>query len=941
MDDLISEFITETSESLAVLDLELVRLEQNPNDTEILGNIFRLVHTIKGTCGFLGLPRLESVAHAGENVLGKVRDGAIIVSEKTVSMVLEALDTIKSIMDYLSENGSEPEGSDEDLIKRLNAYADSNGMESDGAAPAAQAHVMVAVDSEVVATPAGDFPALEPDEFGFVPIPVISEFNAPAAVSDGGVGDAKVDESAPVHVEFDVVVPLPVAAKAESAPVSAPDVAPAQAAAPAVKPAPKPAPKAAVDKNAGDDDKAEGGGGVAGQSIRVSLQVLENLMQMVGELVLTRNQLAQIARTKEDNDFKTPLQRLSLIVSELQEGVMKTRMQPIGNAWAKFPRLIRDLSLELDKRIELRMKGAETELDRQLLEMIKDPLTHMVRNSCDHGLESKEERAKTKKSPVGTVTLDAYHEGGHIIVDIIDDGRGINIERVKQKAIENGIATPDELELMSDHQIAQYIFKAGFSTAEKVTSVSGRGVGMDVVRNNIEKIGGTVELESVPGVGSTFHIKIPLTLAIVSVLVVKTSGQKFAIPQINVVELVRTGKRTEYKVELLNGSPVLRLRDRLLPLISLARVLQIPEKTNQSYDNCYVVVCRVGASDYGLIVDSVYDTEEIVVKPVSTKLQNIPIYSGNTVLGDGSVIMILDPNGVAKTAAGKFDSADKGHDVERDRRQENRRKVSFLLFSLAGSAPKAVPLELVSRLEEIDASAVEYSGGRHIIQYRGGLMCLTTLDGQPIPTDGMREVIVFSYDGKTVGLLADEILDILACEPALSLVSDDRNFIGTIVMNGRSTDVVDVGHLLSRVLDIDANISEQFNQNKREARILFVEDSMFFRNLTVPFLSAVGHRVTAVPSGFDALDELKRNEYDIVITDIEMPDMDGFELAKSIRVNAAWSTLPIIAFTSTINEGFDQKMKDSGVDMCALKTERDKLLVAIADCMQQLEEVEV
>lgn len=913
MDDLISEFITETSESLTVLDLELVKLEQNPNDTEILGNIFRLVHTIKGTCGFLGLPRLESVAHAGENVLGKVRDGKIVVSEKTVSLVLEALDAIKSIMDYLSENGSEPDGNDEGLKKRLNAYADSNGVEADTADVSDAPLQISAEELGVGVHEEGGFVANEPDEFGFVPVAVVSEFSSPSVAVD------VVLEDKPVHVEFDVVAaPPPLAA--------------------APKPIPAPVVKPVAKAAATDDDKSESGSGMAGQSIRVGLQVLENLMQTVGELVLTRNQLAQIARTKEDNDFKTPLQRLSLIVSELQEGVMKTRMQPIGNAWAKFPRLIRDLSLELDKKIELRMKGAETELDRQLLEMIKDPLTHMVRNSCDHGLETKEQRAQTTKSPVGTVTLDAYHEGGHIIVDIIDDGRGINLGRVKEKAVENGLATAEELEAMSDHQIAQFIFKAGFSTAEKVTSVSGRGVGMDVVRTNIEKIGGTVELESVPGVGSTFHIKIPLTLAIVSVLVVKTSGQKFAIPQINVVELVRTGKRTEHKVESLNGAPVLRLRDRLLPLISLSRVLQIPEASDQCFENCYIIVCRVGASDYGLIVDSVYDTEEIVVKPVSSKLQSIPMYSGNTVLGDGSVIMILDPNGIAKTSAGKLDGADKGQGVEHERRQESKRMVSFLLFSIDGAAPKAVPLELVSRLEEIDAGNVEYSGGRHIIQYRGGLMCLTTLGGQAIPSEGMQEVIVFNYDGKTVGLLVDEILDIVACEPALSLVSDDRNFIGTIVMNGRSTDVVDVGHLLSRVLDIDANISEQFTQNKREARILFVEDSMFFRNLTVPFLSAVGHRVTAVPSGFDALDELKRNAYDIVITDIEMPDMDGFELSKNIRLNAAWSHLPIIAFTSTINEGFDKKMKDSGVDMCALKTERDKLLVAIAECMQQLEE---
>jgi two-component system chemotaxis sensor kinase CheA len=402
---------------------------------------------------------------------------------------------------------------------------------------------------------------------------------------------------------------------------------------------------------------------------------------------------------------------------------------------------------------------------------------------------------------------------------------------------------------------------------------------------------------------------------------------------------VRAGQRMEHKVEVLNGSPVLRLRDKLLPLISLSRVLQLPSKAEQNnFENSYVVVCRVGANDYGLIVDTVYDTEEIVVKPVSSKLQHIPIYSGNTVLGDGNVIMILDPNGIAKTTSGKLEGTDKGQDVERERRQESRRTVSFLLFGSGNGGPKAVPLELVSRLEDLNVSEIEYSGGRPVVQYRGGLMCLATMGNQQIPTDGICEVIVFTYDSKTVGMVVDEILDILACEPAVSLASEDRNYVGTIVMQGRSTDVVDVGYLLSRVLDIDANLGNQLDLKRIDARILFVEDSMFFRNMTVPFLSAVGHRVTAVPGAMDALDELKRNSYDLVITDIEMPDMDGFELSKAIRADAAYNDMPIIAFTSTINEGFDKKMRDSGIDMCALKTEREKLLIAISECLQQQEE---
>ncbi len=900
MDDLIGEFITETSESLSTLDLELVKLEQNPDNSEILGNIFRLVHTIKGTCGFLGLPRLESVAHAGENVLGKVRDKQIVVNPKTISLVLEALDCIKDIMSALSETGSEPEGDDSDLKRRLNRYADTCGAD-DGSGGAIEIVALVEEEEDPLEKAFREAVVLDDPSQAF------ASSWGDAAPAEEKSADEKIVEKveAPEKVEAQVITP---AAKVE-------------------------APAAAKPKEAAPSGGGDGGG--VNQSIRVSIDVLENLMQMVGELVLTRNQLAQVVRTKDDNDFKNPLQRLSYITSELQEGVMKTRMQPIGNAWAKFPRLVRDLSLELNKKIELRMIGAETELDRQLLEMIKDPLTHMVRNSCDHGLETTEERRKTTKPESGTVTLSAFHEGGHIIVQISDDGRGINVERVKEKAVSSGLATADELEMMTDHQIAQFIFKAGFSTAEKVTSVSGRGVGMDVVRNNIEKIGGTVELESTPGKGSLFHIKIPLTLAIVSVLIVRAGGEKFAIPQINVMELVRTGDDTEHKVELIKDAPVLRLRDKLLPLISLARLLQLDDNTltADSLKGSYVVVCSVGTNEFGLIVDVVYDTEEIVVKPVSRCLQHIPVYSGNTVLGDGRVIMILDPNGIAKSTGSDLDSG--GKDENAGKNNLSSRLSSFLLFVSGDATPKAVPLELVSRLEELDVSQIEYSNHRPVVQYRGDLMRLTSVDGQTIPETGKCEVIVFTYDGKTVGLVVKEILDIVSAEPIVKLTSDDKTYLGSIVMSEKSTDVVDVGQLLSRVLEIDMNLRELTDGEAVDASMLFVEDSMFFRNLTIPFLSAVGYRVTSAVDGLDGLHQMQNNNFAVIVTDIEMPNMDGFEFAKSVRSNHAYSDLPIIAFTSTVNEAVLQKAQESGINFCVLKTDREKLVRTISESLNK------
>ncbi|NBO17772.1 MAG: chemotaxis protein CheA [Proteobacteria bacterium] len=796
MDDLISEFITETGESLGLLDSELVKLEKNPDDNAILSNIFRVMHTIKGTCGLLGLPRLESVAHAGENVLGKIRDKQLEATPQAVSLILESLDSIKRLLDYLNENGAEEPGDDAALIARLNAFAEGGSAEPApaDAAPAAPA-----------ATPAGDD----------APFPHFRGEDDPEIAA--ALKEIMAREAAEAAAKSAPAAPAPVVAHA---------------------PAPIEKPKAAAAKKAGEEGEAKDGG--ANQSIRVNIDVLETLMQMVSELVLTRNQLMQVARTKEDKDFLTPLQELSHITTELQEGVMKTRMQPIGNAWSKFPRLIRDLSLELGKKIELEMYGAETELDRQLLEVIKDPLTHMVRNSCDHGIETPAERLAAGKSEGGTVKLSAYHEGGHIIIEIIDDGKGIHVDRVRQKALEKGLMSQADLANMTDKQVMQFIFAPGFSTAEKITAVSGRGVGMDVVRTNIEKIGGTIELDSTFGKGSQIAIKIPLTLAIVSVLLVEAGGQKFALPQINVMELVRLAPDSEHKLETINDSPVMRLRDKLLPLAMLSNILGFEDKTDRR--ERFVAVCKVGGCDFGVVVDRVFDTEEIVVKPVASILKEISVYSGNTILGDGSVIMILDPGGIARTV-GNMQTTTQSATQQLEARRESDAEVGFLLFTIGKGAPKSVPLELVSRLEEIDVSKIEIAGEHPVVQYRGDLMRLVLLhDDMKLPDSGTVEVIVFSYDRKVVGLVVEEILDIAYSQFAIRLSTPDakeHGYLGSMVISGKSTDVVDVGHMLSAV--VGAPQGTENSKNATGRNLLLVEDSPFFRGLTVPYLSSVGY----------------------------------------------------------------------------------------------------
>lgn len=917
MDDLISEFIEESSESIAVLDSELVHLEQNPNDERILGNIFRLVHTIKGTCGFLGLSRLEHVAHAAENILGKIRDKTMDVTPLAISLILESLDRIKDLMAHLASAGAEPEGSDAELIGRLNAFVAGDLVDE---APAA------APDPEVVT-------AVEEASKG----DALPEDAAKLAKELAkGMPETFFGDDPALQALFDAtpaLVEVAVPAKAEAPKAAAPAPAPKPQAEESTKAKVTAALEQAVNKGleaAGDADK-KGGGDIANQSIRVSIDVLESLMQMVGELVLTRNQLLQLVRGAQDKQFTLPIQRLSLITSELQEQVMKTRMQPIGNAWAKFPRMIRDLSMELGKKIELRMLGAETELDRQLLEMIKDPLTHMVRNSADHGLEKPEDRRAAGKSDVGTVTLSAYHEGGHIIIEISDDGRGINVDRVKQKAIANGLATAEELAAMSDNQINQFIFKAGFSTAEVVTSVSGRGVGMDVVRTNIEKIGGTIELISKFGKGSTFNIKIPLTLAIVSVLVLESGGQRFAIPQINVLELVRATQTSQYRIEEISGSAVLRLRDKLLPLLSLSELLLIEEKRNHAKaDSSYIIVCKVGGLEFGLIVDQIFDTEEIVVKPKSELLRELDIYSGTTILGDGSVIMILDPGGIARRV-GKADGA-KSSASDAVATLVDEDHISFLLFSAGGKNPKAIPLELVARLEEIDTATIEYSSGNPVVQYRDTLMRLVMVEGMEMPAHQTCEVMVFQYDGRIMGMVVEQILDIVKAPYALKMKSKQAGLMGSMVLAGKTTDILDISHYVTEVFGSAGNeIKDQ-----TPLKVLFAEDSPFFRNMTIPFLEQAGLEVFAVDSGEAALDFLRQNNsIDIVVTDIEMPGMGGFELTRVIKKDPALCHLPVYGFTSTVNEKLVEQAKQSGFVDYIEKTNRTQLITSIRSINQK------
>ena len=829
MDDLLADFLTETNENLAELDVALVTLERTPNDEATLSFIFRLVHTIKGTCGFLGLPRLERVAHAGENVLGKIRDKALTVTPDIVSQILAALDCVKSIVAHLGAAGTEPAGDDADLIATLNATA------------------------------SGQTAAPEPEKN---PEPEV----APAAAS--------------------TVTPT-----------------------------------AAV------------------QTIRVTVDVLEDLMTLVSELVLTRNQLLQLARSQENAAFSVPLQRLSHITSDLQEGVMKTRMQPIGNAWNKLPRLVRDLSREMNKKIELTMLGAETELDRQVLEFIKDPLTHMVRNSGDHGLETPDERRAAGKPESGRISLNAFHEGGHIIIEIADDGRGLAIDRIKAKALANGLASEAELAVMSDDQIARFIFRAGLSTAAKLTAVSGRGVGMDVVKTNIERIGGTVDLKNKPGHGTTFIIKIPLTLAIVSALIVEAGRERFAIPQLSVVELVRARREadgtTESVIERINGTPFLRLRRRLLPLVSLSDLLQLGVPQTDD-DGAYIVVAQVGTNMLGIIVDRVFDTEEIVVKPVTAILRHVTMFSGNTILGDGSVIMILDPNGIARATGIGASGEAKSAPVAATEKAHSGQKTTMLLFRANGDQKMAVPLGLVARLEDIPRERIELSCGEPVTQYRGKLMPLVPISGIHDPERATQPVLVFTDRDRAMGLMVDSIIDVVDDHLAIELGGVRPGMLGTAVIRGEAMDIVDTGYWLTRAATDWFDGAAPAGQDVRQRHVLVVDDNAFFRQLLVPTLGAAGYQVSAAAGAEEALRLRDAGRlFDAIVSDIDMPDMDGLTFCRTVRAGGAWAALPIIAMTARAEPRDIALGRAAGFTDYVTKSRREDLTEALRACLTE------
>ncbi len=873
------EFSAECEEILVRVSSVLGTLEREKSTGAGWGEVYRDIHTLKGSAFLYGYNKLGGVAHAMEATLEPYRRTEAVLGSALFDALYKCVDLAERIL--ASIKASREEGNfDEEVLRLTMQLFDANLTNLD-------ADYLLVGDAPVVQND----DALSPDEQALAPPP----------------------NATPVRVR------IPMHSVNETQPV------------------------------------LEGVEIKEVATIRVHVSLLDKLMTLVGEMVLIRNQVIQYANRNEDMDFLKLSQRLNLVTSELQNEVMNTRMQPIGNVLAKFKRVVRDLSKDLNKQIELTLSGTETELDKTLLEAITDPLMHIIRNACDHGLESPEVRAAKGKPETGTLAIRAFHEGGQVIVEIADDGAGIPRDKVLEKAVSRALITAERAQSMSDREVHQLIFLPGFSTAEKITNISGRGVGLDVVKTNVERIGGSVEIQSEFGAGSVFKIRIPLTLAIIPALVVKSGGEIFAIPQVKLVELVRVENDTQQRsIELVESKPVYRLRGNLLPLVVLNEVLGlksadategvIPASAN-------IVVLNAEEHQFGLIVDEIHDSADVVVKPLPLFLKHLALYAGATLMGDGSVALILDVVGLASKAhlSGSASQAAKSFANEK-RSKEAKSHVGqeYLLCRLNAPSRYAIPLCLVHRLEEFSAESIEFSGGLRLVQYRGSLLPLIDLNKvlgfdalkSETPKDKVAVVVVQKRD-RYFGIQVDDILDVVNVETEIDDFLRDRpGILGNIVVEEEVAVVADVlgilereigrmGHGASSPGESDPGLS--FDE-RAQIKVLVVEDTPFFRNLFIKTLSENGYKVTADEDGQNAWQRLQsanRGDFDIVVSDIEMPNLNGFQLATEVRKHPVWNAIPMVAVSSRARQVDFDAGKKAGFNLYLEKFDPVKLMSSI------------
>ncbi|MGD0938432.1 MAG: chemotaxis protein CheW [Terracidiphilus sp.] len=898
----IREFLVESDENLSRLDLDLVELEKHPGDAALLGSIFRTIHTIKGACGFLAFSTLEKITHQAESLLSQLRDGKRELTPELVSLILETVDATRKVLASIEASGKEGPLRFEDLTERLRMAAQLPPAGEKLAAPAQPAPAPAVVEKQ--AAPTKPAPAAPPSH--------------------------KIE--APVEKVFPA---LPVGEQSEN------EQRVAQR-------------RVEEERRAEEERRQEAGRreedserhpAAADANIRVGVGLLDKLMDLVGELVLTRNQILQFNTEREDPALNVTSQRLNLITTELQEGVMKTRMQPIGVVWNKLPRVVRDMAIALGKQIQLEMDGAETELDRTIIEAIKDPLMHLIRNACDHGIESPDVRIAAGKPPQGTLTLRAFHEGGQVNIEISDDGAGIDVSRVKQKAIEKGLLRPEQAEKLGEREALSLIFLPGFSTAQSVTNISGRGVGMDVVKSHIEKIGGVVDLFSRSGEGATVKIRIPLTLAIIPGLIIASGGERFVIPQVSLLELIRIeGDSVDKHIEHVHGTPVYRRRGTLLPIAYLNHVLGLKD-ADQS-EAVSIVVLQAEDRQFGLVVDGINDTQEIVVKPLGKQLKGLTLYAGATIMGDGRVALILDVLGIGQRAAVFGESHEAARTAEKEKLQSKVERQRLLLFRAGSFERLAIPLSLVARLEEFPRSAIEHAGGGQVIQYRGRILSLvplrTVLEPGVLDSGSLSnpvQVVVFNDGDRSVGMIVDEIVDVVEEAVTIRRKASRKGLLGSGVVGKRVTDFLDLNQVIEAARESWLNGTDACAS---ERRILVADPSAFTRGMIRSGLDISGYAVLEAASLEEALDCLEHQQVDVVLAALNLTPGAGSPLLAAMRRRSEWEKIPVLAVVDTAEEIEATQWRAQGFRGCQPKFDSSAILDTVAKLLaaRALDELE-
>lgn len=946
-DEILQGFIEESLEHLADIETDLLAIEKaGANiDENLVNKVFRAAHSIKGGAGFMGLTVIQELSHAMENILGMIRSRKLVPNPEIVNILLQGSDKLEAMINNVHSSN------DEDITEHLiplNAIAEGTALQPAAPKPVPEPVIEVAPEEPVVAE-------------AIIPEP------APQSVE---VQNIPEEQAAPTPI---APKPEPIAPLTSQTPTSTAAATTSQP--PQVK---------------------------ADTSLRVHVSLLDSLMTLAGELVLSRNQLLQTIGSNDLRNAEAVGQRIDLITSELQEAIMLTRMQPIGNVFSKFPRVVRDLSKQLNKTIELTIVGNEVELDKTIIESINDPLTHLVRNSVDHGVEMPADRKRVGKAEKGIIILKAYHEAGQVVIQISDDGKGLDGEALAASALSKGLISAEQAQIMSDKEKINLIFLPGFSMAKKVTDVSGRGVGMDVVKTNLDKLGGQVEIVSEVGRGTTISIKLPLTLAIIPCQIITTSGERYAIPQVNLEELLRIpANQVKKRVEKVGNAEVVRLRGNLLPLIRLADVIeaertywdpaeaaQKPDKRGSIADRrgktsplfhansetqqeekkansdertladrrytassaLNIVVVSTSSMKYGLVVDRLQDSEEIVIKPLGRHLQQCKGYAGATIMGDGRIALILDVSNLAQMAhLTSIDGTDRANEVamaaaELMRAQKD--KQALLIFRSSEQEQFAVPLNQVERIEKIKRSEIEDMGGKRVMQYRGGSLALISVDNisavHPLADQDDLLVIVFNICSKPVGLLAIGPIDAVEISTEIDGVTlKQPGIMGSIIIDGHTTMLVDVFEIVQTLYPDWFAEKPVFEIEKNSGvvpTILIAEDSNFFRNQVKGYMTESGYKVIEGADGAIAWDLLQKHadEIAMVVTDIEMPNMNGFELTETIRKNPKYNKIPIIALTTLAADEDIAKGKAVGIDEYHIKLDKEKLMTCVHDYMKRL-----